>query len=232
MNNKDRICQNINQIKKQIAQVCAKANRDPGEITIVAASKYVNAEQILDASSCSLTVFGENRVQDFIKKKEEVAGKVCWHFIGHLQTNKVKLIVGQVDLIQSVDSLKLAKVINKEAEKKKIIQNILIEVNVASEPTKYGFKLEELGLALPEFYSLDKLKVEGLMTILPNINSKDKLKLYFRQMKKLFNDLKLKLNCDNINMKYLSMGMSNDFLTAIEEGSNMVRIGSAIFTRG
>ncbi|RJQ31156.1 MAG: YggS family pyridoxal phosphate-dependent enzyme [Actinobacteria bacterium] len=222
-------CSKVNRLKEDIVKICQKTDRYPQEISIVAASKYANANQILEAADCGIEIFGENKVQDFRQKQKVVGNKVKWHFIGHLQTNKVKYVVGKVDLIQSVDTLKLANSINKRAQKIAIIQPILLEVNIGDEESKYGFSVNDFSQNITELSYLSNIKVEGLMAMAPYLADVEKTRPYFCNLKKIFDKLKTELKYDNIDLKILSMGMSNDYKVAIEEGSNMVRIGSAIF---
>ncbi len=202
-----------------------------GSAKLVVVTKNHDTDVINDIIKDGVTDIGENRVQVLLDKYNEIEGKVNIHFIGHLQRNKVKYIIGIVDLIQSVDSLRLAEKINIEAKKKDIIQDVLIQVNIAKEPQKYGFESEQLDKAFEELSKLDNLNIRGLMLIAPDTDNLNELKTYFKKMKVLF-DYYANNNYNNIYMEYLSMGMSNDYQLAIDNGSNMVRIGRAFFAGG
>ena len=172
--------------------------------------------------------FGENKVQELVDKYENVSTPVNWHLIGHLQTNKVKYIVDKACLIHSVDSLKLAKEIEKEAVKKNVIANILVQVNVANEDSKFGLESGEVFDLVESISKLSNIKIKGLMTIAPFVENPEENRGYFRQLKQLSLDIKSK-NIDNVDMSILSMGMTNDYEVAIEEGATMVRVGTGIF---
>ncbi len=194
--------------------------------TLVAVSKTKSNKMIMEAYNEGIRDFGENRVNELIEKIETLPKDIRWHMIGHLQTNKVKqLLKHNVYLIQSVDSYKLAKEIDKESKKLNKITNILIEVNISNEESKYGIKEENLINTLIDISSLTNIKILGLMTVgVNNYSNKE----YFTKLRKLFLDID-KININNVSMKYLSMGMSNDYLTALECESNMIRIGTKIF---
>ncbi len=201
---------------------------DNGEVILLAATKTVDVNTINYAIEKGITYIGENKVQELLSK--EGISSVTKHFIGHLQTNKVKDIIDKVSLIQSVDSVKLAKEISKQAQKNGITVDILLEVNIGGEESKWGFKPEETFNALNEIAVLDGLRVKGLMTIPPVCDSAEENREYFRKMYKLFIDIRDK-KIDNSSMEILSMGMSDDFDIAIEEGANLVRVGTALFGR-
>ena len=172
--------------------------------------------------------FGENKVQEILDKYDKLPDDIRWHMIGHLQTNKVKYIVDKVCMIHSVDSVKLAKEISKEAVKHGVCVPVLLEVNVAKEESKYGFMAEELPGAVEEIAPLPGIRVEGLMTIAPFVEDAEENRIYFKQLKQLAVDISVK-NIDNIHMSILSMGMSGDYLVAVSEGATYVRVGSSIF---
>lgn len=218
MKNLASLCEKAADIQKKIGQ------KSSGQAEMVIASKYASEDQLNELVSCGFNIFGENKVQDLLKKSEAVQGSV-WHFIGHLQTNKVKYIIGLVELIQSVDSIKLAKVIDKEAAKKGIRQKVLIQVNIAREETKFGILPEGLDFFVSEVLKLDNICVCGLMAMMPYRQAKD-LRVYYKDLKKSFDLLK---NDFSDEFKVLSAGMSNDWQIALEEGSNMLRLGSVIF---
>lgn len=213
------ICQNAKEIFIRIEE----SSRAPA--TVVIASKYATSSQLNELVSCGFNVFGENRVQELMKKAQEVKG-AKWHFIGHLQTNKVKYIIGTVDLIQSVDSLRLATALDKEAKKKGVVQQILIQVNVSGEKQKFGILPKGLDLLAIEVIKLNNIRLRGLMAVMP-LASTEQVRPYYRELKTVFDDLKGKFPKQDID--YLSAGMSNDWQVALEEGSNMLRIGSVIF---
>ena len=172
--------------------------------------------------------FGENKVQELMDKIPEMPEDIRWHMIGHLQRNKVKYIVGKVYMIHSVDSLKLAEEISKEAVKKQVMVKILIEVNVAEEESKFGVKVSDTAVLAEEIAKLPGISVEGLMTIAPFVDNPEKNRLYFQKLKQLSVDIKEK-NIDNVNMNVLSMGMTGDYSVAVQEGATCVRVGTGIF---
>ncbi len=219
--------ENYKDIIERIAVAAEKSGRQPEDIMLLAATKTVSAELINYSIEKGIKYIGENRVQEFLSKEGAVTPNVHKHFIGHLQTNKVKDIVGKVELIQSVDSLRLANAISKESEKQNIVTDILLEVNIGKEETKSGFLPEEIMAAYDEISQLKGISVKGLMTIPPHIDENNKNIEYFSKMYKLFIDIRAK-KIDN-NIEILSMGMSDDFETAIECGANMVRVGTALF---
>ena len=182
-------------------------------------------QEVYDAG---IRYFGENKVQEMNEKYETMPKDINWHMIGHLQTNKVKYIVKYVDLIHSVDSLRLAEEISKESVKQNVVSNILIEVNVANEESKFGFTCAETEDAIIKISQLPNIVVKGLMTSAPFVENAEENRKYFRELKQLCVDINSK-NIDNVNMDVLSMGMTNDYMTAVEEGATLVRVGTAIF---
>ena len=225
----EMIKQNIAEIRAKIEAAAIEAGRDPKEITLVGASKMNDSDACRAAIAAGIDVLGENRVQEMTQKLSENAyDGAPVHFIGHLQTNKVKQVVGKVDLIQSVDSLRLLQAIHKEAARQGICQKILLEVNIGKEASKSGFAPEELPGILAKIGDFPNLQVHGLMAIPPICeNSADSVK-FFQEMYNLSVDITAK-KYDNVSMDFLSMGMSDDFTDAIACGSNMIRIGTAIF---
>lgn len=220
---------NIAYIKENIKEAAKESGRDENDITLMAVTKTVEPIFINHAIECGINLIGENKVQEFQSKKEFLKLENCdAHLIGHLQTNKVKQIVGQVSMIQSVDSLKLAKEISKHSVKNNIITDCLIEVNIGQEESKTGLEIENVKFLLEEISKLEAIKVRGLMTIPPICENKSDLLKYFEKMHHLFIDIKAQ-NIDNIDMSVLSMGMSGDYKEAILGGSTMVRVGSSIF---
>lgn len=223
------IANNIKKIREKISDAAAKSGRSDSEIMLIAATKMNNAENVREAINAGVDAVGENRVQELLGKYEENAyEKAQLHFIGGLQSNKVKYIVGKVALIQSVDSIRLVKEIDKQAKKNNLIQDILIEINIGEEETKGGVLIHELDGLLTATSEFGSVRVRGLMTIPPIKTEKNRQIAYFERMYQLFIDIEAK-KYDNISMDYLSMGMTDDYYEAILCGANMVRIGSGIF---
>ena len=220
--------ENLKSVYDKIRKHCEEKNIDADSLKLIAVSKTKPVEMIREAYDCGVRDFGENKVQEILEKYDKLPDDVRWHMIGHLQTNKVKMIIDKVVLIHSVDSLNLAKCIDKEAKKKGIKVNGLIELNLGGEESKYGFSKEELYENIEEIAKLENLCIKGLMTVAPYVDKEEKNREIFKEMKRISVDINTK-NIDNVNMEYLSMGMSNDFLVAIEEGATFVRIGSLIF---
>lgn len=220
--------ENYNYVKQQVEETAKACGRDPKEVTLIAVSKTKPLENIEELIEIGVEDFGENKVQELCDKYEHVSQPVRFHLIGHLQTNKVKYIVDKACLIHSVDSLKLAQTIQKEAAKKQVIAQILIEVNVAEEDSKFGLHTEDVIPFIQEISTMPNLHVNGLMTIAPFVDDPEDNRKYFRTLKQLSLDITSK-NIDNIDMNVLSMGMTNDYKVAIEEGATMVRVGTAIF---
>lgn len=220
--------ENLKIVQKRIAEAALKTGRQPCDITLVAVTKTVSSELINQAIGCGVAVIGENRVQEAVQKHPQITGGVQWHLIGHLQSNKAKKAVEMFSLIHSVDSPDLAREIGRRALEANKVQEVLLEVNTSGEPQKYGFGLEEILNALNEVKDIEGIKVMGLMTVGPLTEDDQRVRKAFRRLRIIFQEA-AKLGLPNVQMKHLSMGMSGDFETAIEEGSNMVRIGSAIF---
>ena len=220
--------ENLQEVEQRIADACRRAGRKREEVTLIAVSKTKPAEMLKDAYDLGVRVFGENKVQELTEKYDLLPDDIRWHMIGHLQTNKVKYLIGKTELIHSVDSLKLAKVIEKESEKKECITDILVEVNVAEEESKFGLKMEEVIPFIENAAQFPHINVRGLMTIAPFVENPEKNRTIFADLHKLYVDIKEK-NIDNGTVNILSMGMTNDFEVAIEEGATMVRIGTGIF---
>jgi len=241
---------NIKTIEARIQAACDRAGRNRNEVTLIAVSKTKPDEMVLEAYHFGMRHFGENKVQELVHKYEELQGgfkePVYWHLIGHLQRNKVKYIVDKTILIHSVDSLRLAEHINEEAEKKDLICDILIEINIADEDTKFGINPKDALNLFMEMSALSHIRVRGLMAIAPYVENPDNNRVYFRKLRELYVDIKTKNN-DNMGdgknlhpnvpnsenrLEYfniLSMGMTGDFEVAIEEGATMVRVGTGIF---
>ena len=221
------IKENIEVIKKEIETIYLERNREPKDVTLIAVTKTVDIERIKEAIDAGITNIGENRVQEIMDKYEDLKNYANFHLIGHLQSNKVKYIIDKVKLIHSVDSMKLIDEIKKRAEKSNTIVNMLIQVNVAREDTKFGIDINEVDDYIEYASKFDNIKVQGLMTIAPYFEDAEKTRPIFRTLKEKFDELSNN-KYNNVEMKYLSMGMTNDYKIAIEEGSNMVRIGTKI----
>lgn len=220
---------NYKAIKTRVEEAAVKAGRNPGDVRLMAVTKTVESVYINRVLDLGADLIGENRVQEYLGKKEELhLDGVEKHLIGHLQTNKVKQIVGEVDMIESVDSVKLAKEISKVSSNKGIVTDVLVEVNVGREESKSGVYMEQLEQLLAEIAQMNGIKVRGLMTIPPICDSEKEVSEYFSTMYQSFIDIRDK-KLDNIDMDILSMGMSGDFEAAVANGSNIVRVGSAIF---
>ena len=221
--------ENYAEIKENIKKAARDSGRTPDDIILLAATKTVDVSIINHAIEAGIEYIGENRVQEFLSKKDSLAP--CHrHFIGHLQTNKVKDIIGEVELIHSVDSLRLAKEISKQAVKINKTMEILLEVNIGNEESKSGFASDELLSAAEEISKMPNIIIRGLMAIPPIITGGEGNEKYFIKMNKLFIDIRAK-KIDNSNIDILSMGMSDDYASAIEHGANLVRIGTALFGR-
>ena len=218
----------LTDVQNKVAKACERAGRDVNDVTLIAVSKTKPVEMLEEAYDLGVRVFGENKVQEMDMKYDVLPKDIKWHLIGHLQTNKVKYIIDKACLIHSVESVKLAKTISKEAVKKNVVANILIEVNVAEEDTKFGLKTEEVMDFVNEISVLPNIKVCGLMTIAPFVDNPEDNRPVFAKLRKLSVDINAE-NIDNVNMSILSMGMTNDYEVAIEEGATMVRVGTGIF---
>ena len=222
------IKENIKKVENNILQACENVKRDRQEVTLIAVSKTKPVEMLQEAYDYGCRDFGENKVQELVQKYEVMPKDIRWHMIGHLQTNKVKYIVDKVALIHSVDSLKLAEEINKEANKHQIKVSILVEVNVAEEESKFGTTTQNAMELVTAISQLPNIQIEGLMTIAPYVEDEEENRQYFVKLKQLSVDIKSK-NIDNVNMNVLSMGMTGDYSVAVEEGATLVRVGTGIF---
>ncbi len=223
-----RISDNIRQVEEEIGKACSRAGRAREDVTLIAISKTQPVSMLEEAYRCGCRHFGENKVQELVDKYGQMPKDVKWHMIGHLQRNKVKYIVDKVFLIHSVDSLRLAEEIDKEAGKKGVTAHILVEVNLAGEETKFGTTREEAVALVREISKLPSVRVEGLMTIAPYVENPEKNRQYFADLYQLSVDI-MNENIDNINMDVLSMGMTGDYGVAVEEGAAYVRVGTGIF---
>ncbi len=222
------IQRNLHRIQREIGQACQRAGRAEGEVTLIAVSKTKPIELLREAYDGGTREFGENRVQELLSKIPLMPSDVRWHLIGHLQTNKVRQVIGKTCLIHSVDSLKLAGEIEKESKRQDVVTDILLEVNVAREESKFGFLLEEVEEALKTIGGFPHVRVCGLMTVAPFVEDAEKNRAVFRKLYDFYVDMKTK-NIDNGSMTILSMGMTGDFGVAVEEGATMVRVGTGIF---
>lgn len=220
--------ESIRCIRQNIEKAANKVGRAPEEIKLIAVSKTYPVEAIKEAMGYGCKEFGENKVQELMTKCEVIGDEVNWHFIGHLQTNKVKYVIGHVALIHSVDSMRLIDEIQKQSAKKDCITAILLEVNVAQEASKYGFGIEEVPEVARYISKLSHVRLKGLMTVAPYVEKPEENRQIFSNLRQLSVDIQ-KQNMNNIDMAILSMGMSNDYEIAIEEGATMVRVGTAIF---
>lgn len=222
------ICDNYRAVEERVAKACERAGRKREDVTLIAVSKTKPLSMIEELLSLGVKDFGENKVQELTTKAEALSGEIHWHMIGHLQRNKVKYIAEKVHLIHSVDSLRLAEEISKEAVKKDRTVPILIEVNVAGEESKFGVSTEDTPALAEQISKLPNLEVRGLMTIAPYVENPEENRMVFRKLKNLSVDIEAK-KFNNVSMSVLSMGMTGDFEVAIEEGATHVRVGTGIF---
>ena len=218
----------LQEVEKRIQAACDRAGKKREDVTLIAVSKTKPVETLQEAYDLGVRIFGENKVQELTAKYEALPKDIHWHMIGHLQTNKVKYIIDKAELIHSVDSLKLAETIEKEAAKHDLIADILVEVNVAEEESKFGMKMEEVIPFVEKVSAFPHVRVRGLMTIAPFVEDPEENRSIFADLHKLYIDIKKK-NHDNDTVSVLSMGMTNDYEVAIEEGATMVRVGTGIF---
>lgn len=222
------IKENIDRINGEKDEITVRAGGQPGDVLLVAVTKTRTPEEINEAIDAGITDIGENKVQEVMDKFDSVK-PVRWHLIGHLQTNKVKYIIDKVSMIHSVDSLKLAEEINKRAAQHGLTMDILIQVNSAEEESKFGITTEETGEMLRAILdTCEHVRIRGLMCIAPFAENPDDVRIYFREVKALFDEYKT-IEHPRADFQYLSMGMSHDYGVAIEEGSNLIRVGTAIF---
>ncbi|MCI6499527.1 YggS family pyridoxal phosphate-dependent enzyme [Lachnospiraceae bacterium HCP1S3_C3] len=220
--------ENIKQVEDNIVKACERANRDRSEVTLICVSKTKPASMVEEAYKTGQRNFGENKVQEINDKYPILPDDIKWHLIGHLQRNKVKYIINKVHLIHSVDSIRLAEQIQHEAEKADKVMNILVQVNVANEDTKFGLQVSETEDVVREIAKMPNVHICGLMTIAPFTDDPETNRVFFRKLKQLSVDIKSK-NIDNVSMDCLSMGMTGDYQVAIEEGATLVRVGTGIF---
>ena len=219
---------NLNTIREGIAEACNISGRDLGDVTLIAVSKFKPLEDLQEAYAAGVRDFGENRVLELVDKFEKMPSDTRFHMIGHLQKNKVKYLIGKTVLIHSVDNLELASVIQKESAKAGVITDILIEVNVAKEDTKFGCMAEDALSLVKSISEMPNIRIKGLMTIAPYVEDGEQNRQYFVALRQLSIDI-ARQNIDNVSMDILSMGMTCDYKTAVTEGAAMVRVGTAIF---
>lgn len=218
----------LKEVEGRIQAACTRAGRKREEVTLIAVSKTKPVEVLGEAYDLGVRVFGENKVQELTEKYDALPRDIHWHMIGHLQTNKVKYIIDKAELIHSVDSLRLAEAIEKEAAKRELTARILVEVNVAEEESKFGIRVDEALPFIEKVAGYPHIHVCGLMTIAPFVENPEENRLIFKNLHKLSVDIAGK-NIDNVNVNILSMGMTNDYEVAIEEGATIVRVGTGIF---
>lgn len=219
---------NVNEVRENMAKAALRAGRNPEDITLCAVSKYIEVPKIKEALEAGVTVLGENKVQELVDKLPQFSEDVNFHMIGQLQTNKVKYIIDKVKLIHSLDRKSLLKTLDKEAKKKNIISDTLIQVNLTSDPNRGGVSIEELPEFVEEVGKFSSVRVRGLMCVAQNVDDENIIREDFRRMRLEFERLKL-YNICNVSGEILSMGMSHDYEIAIEEGATLVRVGTRIF---
>lgn len=221
---------NLELIKKNIAKAAERSGRDEKDIKLIAVTKTVEVDLINQSIQLGVEDIGENRVQEIERKYDSIIKGINWHMIGHLQSNKVKFVIDKVRLIHSLDRMSLAKEIQKRAEQLDIVVDALIQVNIAEEESKFGLNRNEVIPFIEKLLDYKNINIKGLMTIAPYVKNTEEVRCVFKDLKKLSNEV-LEKNYSGIEMTYLSMGMTNDYEVAIEEGANIVRIGSGIFGR-
>ena len=219
---------NLKEVSDRIGAACKRAGRSREDVTLVAVSKTKPVSMLMEAYAAGVRDFGENRVQEILEKAPLMPDDIRWHMIGHLQTNKVRQVIDRVVLIHSVDSVALARQIEKEAAKRDLVVHILLEINVAGEESKFGFSVDEAEEAAVQIAKFAHVRIDGLMTIAPFVENSEENRDVFQKLFQLSVDIKRK-NIDNVKMDVLSMGMTGDFETAVEEGASVIRVGAGIF---
>ncbi len=222
------IKEQLEEVRERVNAACLRAGRDPKSVTLIAVSKTKPAQAVQEAYEAGARDFGENKVQEILQKQPALPQDIRWHMIGHLQRNKVHQVIGKAVLIHAVDSLRLAEQIEQEAAKQNLDVDVLLEINVAKEESKYGFFLEDAEEAIRRISALPHVHIKGLMTIAPFVENPEENRGIFQKLYQFSVDINDK-NIDNVTMGVLSMGMSGDFEVAIEEGATMVRVGTSIF---
>ncbi len=225
---KEMISENLKQVHQNIQSACLRGGRSPADITLIAVSKTKPLEELFEAYGCGERNFGENKVQEILQKAPQMPEDTCFHMIGHLQRNKVRQVLPHVKMIHSVDSVRLAREIEQEAERLGKTVDILLEVNVAGEESKFGFSLEDTMDGVLQISRFPHIRICGLMTIAPFVENPELNRPVFQKLFQLYVDIKHK-NIDNVNMSVLSMGMTGDYQVAVEEGATMIRVGTGIF---
>ncbi|WP_099187984.1 YggS family pyridoxal phosphate-dependent enzyme [Tepidibacter mesophilus] len=227
----DYIKQNLDEVLSEINNSANKANVNPNDIILIGVTKTVDIPIIEEAIRLGVTHVGENKPQELVRKYDSIGNKVKWHLIGSLQTNKVKYVIDKADMIHSLDRISLCEEINKRAKSINKIMDCLVQVNIAREDTKHGlFKEDVIDFIKTVSSKYKNIKINGIMTMAPYVDKPEDVRIYFKDIKNISKEIE-RLNLENVDMKYLSMGMSNDYKVAIEEGSNMVRVGTSIFGR-
>ena len=222
------IKENLKEVEEKIQKACLRSGRDPKEVTLIAVSKTKPVSMIEEVYTEGIRDFGENKPQELKEKYDLMPKDINWHMIGHLQRNKIKYVVDRACMIHSIDSIRLAQAVEEEAAKREKVIPVLLEINIAREESKFGFLEEEVYDALEIISKLPHLRIEGLMTIAPFVENAEENRVHFKNLRKLSVDIKQK-NIDNVSMSILSMGMTGDYMVAIEEGATMVRVGTGIF---
>lgn len=222
------IKENLQEVRERIRRACERSGRSVDEVTLISVSKTKPVEMLMEAYEAGSREFGENRVQEILEKYPRMPEDVRWHMIGHLQKNKVRQVIGRAVLIHSVDTVELAEQIEKDAAKQGLDVDILLEVNVAEEESKFGFHVEEVEEAVRKISLLPHVHIKGLMTIAPFVANSEDNREVFKKLSHLYVDIRGK-NIDNVSMSVLSMGMTGDYEVAIEEGATMIRVGTGIF---
>ena len=219
---------NLRAVEENISAACIRSGRSRGDVKLIAVSKTKPVEMLREAYDFGCRDFGENKVQELLDKYDKMPRDIRWHMIGHLQRNKVKYIVDKVYMIHSVDSMRLAEEISKEAIKKKVTVSVLVEINVADEESKFGTNVDDAVSLVENISKLPNIVVKGLMTIAPYVENSEENRLYFAKLKQIYVDI-IRKNIDNVCMEELSMGMTGDYDVAIEEGATYIRVGTGIF---
>ena len=220
--------ENLSKVESDIRMACKKCGRDRSEITLIAVSKTKPVNMLQEIYDERVRDFGENKAQEICEKYGQLPDDIRWHMIGHMQRNKVKSVIDKVCLIHSMDTYRLAEEINIQAKKHRLVMPVLLQVNISGEQSKSGVAREDALLLAEEVSRLENLRIEGLMTIAPFVENPEDNRIYFREMKQLAVDIERK-NLDNVSMEVLSMGMTGDYMVAIEEGATMIRVGTGIF---
>ncbi len=220
--------ENLAKVEENVRTACKVCGKEREEVTLIAVSKTKPVSMLQEIYEQGVRDFGENKAQEICEKYDKLPSDIRWHMIGHLQRNKVKSIIDKVCLIHSLDSYRLAEEINIQAKKHNLVMPVLVQVNIANEDTKFGVRPEDAMLLAQEVSHLNNIKIRGLMTVAPFVDDPQDNRKYFQQLKKLAVDIACK-NMDNVSMEILSMGMTGDYMTAIEEGATMVRVGTGIF---